>query len=105
MNYKLTKPCENCPFVAGKHSDGWLGYKRALEISESNTEFVCHKTKDSDNPQHCAGKLIMSENQKAPHQMMRIAERLGIYNKQELIMDSNVFDDPYEMAQAHEITK
>lgn len=51
-------------------------------------------TKDS---QHCAGALIFLEKIEEPHQMMRICERLGMYDRTKLDMDAPVFESWYEV--------
>lgn len=63
--------------------------------------FSCHKTttqKGRDNEhkdaQACAGRLIMLEHAEQPDQMMRICERIGLYDRTKLNMeDTDVFDD------------
>lgn len=97
MKYTLTKPCKDCPF----RSDikGYLTKARVREIiygitSEQKT-FSCHKTNDeecneTENSQHCAGALIFLERRNQPNQMMRIAERLGLYDRRKLDMESPV---------------
>lgn len=94
MNYNMTKPCKDCPFLK-KH-----GYtlKRLKEFA-SGGEFHCHKTGVQDEEdgsfepdsgsEHCAGALIFLEKRSQPHQMMRIAERLGIYDRTKLDMTAD----------------
>ena len=53
---------------------------------------------DGPNAEHCAGALIFLEAQEQPNQMMRIAERLGLYDRRKLDMESPVFDDADAMA-------
>ena len=65
--------------------------------------FTCHETtvpdesdegemKDGPNAQHCGGALIILEKLERPNQMMRIAERLGFYDRRKLDMHAPVFD-------------
>lgn len=73
-------------------------------------EFCCHKTTEvseetgdySPKPesQHCAGALIFREKQNAPHQMMRICERLGLYDRTKLDMNAPVFASMAEVRRA-----
>lgn len=42
--------------------------------------------------QHCAGALILLEKLDRPSQMMRISERIGMYDRRKLDMDAPVFD-------------
>ena len=90
----MKQPCKECPFTMTKEQ---FSDKRLKEFAKG--EFPCHKTADLDDEGdykasgesvHCAGALIYLEKRKAPHQMMRICERLGMYNYKELKMDSNV---------------
>lgn len=109
MHFTLTKPCGNCPFR--NDISFHLTVERAEEIAHAVTSldqtFACHKTtregaEDDDGwsemeatekSQHCAGVLIMLEKMEQPNQMMRIAERLGMYDRTKLDMDAPVFDD------------
>lgn len=117
MKFELTKLCKNCPFRTDSLK-GWLGRKRAEEISfailEQQGTFPCHKTVDYNNEhdedgdgvvhqdsQHCAGAMIMLEKMQRPNQMMRIAERLGMYDFRKLVMDSPVFGSSRKFIQHH----
>lgn len=101
MKYEMTKPCSDCPFLKVHR----VGY--ALErLKEFTTgEFPCHKTAEYEDlddegrgggykavpdSQHCAGALIFLEKRNAPHQMMRICERLGFYDRTKLDMTAEV---------------
>lgn len=99
MNYEQTKPCPECPFL--KENAKSYGKKR-LEMYAQG-EFPCHKTakavEQEDGPdefiptaesQHCAGALIYLEKRNRPHQMMRICERLGMYDHTKLCMEAKV---------------
>lgn len=93
MNFNLKKPCADCPFRTDKpHQKGWLGRERAQEIADAITQldgtFTCHKTLQQPQAlqQHCAGAMIMLEHLEQPNQMMRIAERLGLYDHTQLNM-------------------
>ena len=69
-------------------------------------EFPCHETidysgDDSDDggsyqqtgdESHCAGALILLEKEERSSQMMRIMERLGMYDRNKLDMNAAVFD-------------
>lgn len=95
MNYNLTTPCGECPFL-NKMKRGF-SEERLNEFASGN--FGCHKKCDlgeegnfepkEDTP-HCAGALIYLEKRNKPHQMMRIAERLGMYDRTKLNMDADV---------------
>lgn len=114
MDYKLKRPCANCPFRTDC-PEGWLGEERAEEIGLYGAEFACHSTVDYDDDswedgefvgtgedqQHCAGMLIMLEKMEQPHQMMRISERLGYYDPSKLYMDTPVFDDVEDFIYHH----
>jgi hypothetical protein len=114
MNFNLTKPCKHCPFR--NDIDGFLTKGRAEEIFNGMTEFqgtfTCHKTTveteegemvDGPNAEHCAGALILLEKLDQPNQMMRIAERIGMYDRRKLDMDSPVFDNEDEFVEAQSI--
>ena len=49
---------------------------------------------------HCAGALILLEKLNLPSQMMRIAERLGMYDRRKLDMLAPVFDSFVAMIKA-----
>lgn len=95
MHYKMTTPCDECPFL--KES----GFTLHSLKQHSRGEFPCHKQcdlddegnfveKPNDKSAHCAGALIFLEKQNAPHQMMRINERIGRYDHTKLDMDAPV---------------
>ncbi len=99
MQYTMLEPCDECPFLK---TSGFV-FQRLTEFASG--EFPCHKTckveEESGNfvPKnhktlHCAGCLIFLERRERPHQMMRIAERLGMYDRTKLKMDSNVGSKP-----------
>jgi hypothetical protein len=98
MDYKLVKPCSNCPFL--KEDGVPLRKTRIRQIggmmlnSQGGT-FPCHKTVDYQDyddedeiPQghrHCAGALIFAEKcNRSGTQMMRIAKRIGLYDRRKL---------------------
>jgi hypothetical protein len=83
VEFNLTAPCGNCPF----RNDGKaiplrpgrvVGIKR--DLLRDNTMFRCHKAMT----EHCAGALIWLELMERPSQMMRISERLGLYDRTKL---------------------
>jgi len=94
MNYTKTTPCPDCPFLVGTEK---AYTDERLEEFASN-EFPCHKTaklqdgtfQRTKESQHCAGALIYNEKREQPHQMMRIAERFGMYDRQKLNMEAPV---------------
>jgi hypothetical protein len=108
VDFKLKKPCNNCPF-SRTALKGWLGESRSTEIANGLLEgktFPCHKTtkRNEDMPdteQHCAGALIMIEKMGVPHQMMQIAERLGLYDNKDLQLGADVVDDADEFVNLH----
>jgi hypothetical protein len=113
MKFNLTKPCKHCPF---RHDvNGYLTGERAKEIATEEGTFACHKTtvydEDVDdlvqtkNSKHCAGFLIFREKQNKPSQAMRIAERLGMYDRTQLDMTAPVFDSVEELCAHHSATE
>ena len=106
MNFDLIRPCKDCPFRTDIAA--FLTPERAQEIGDAITKrqqtFTCHKTNrteaDDDgcdttietrDSQHCAGALVLLESIGQPNQLMRIAERLGGYDRAKLDMTSPVF--------------
>ncbi len=109
MKYTKTTPCEKCPF----RSDitPFISPERAEEIALDDGVFPCHETVDysgdddeariTDKSVHCAGKLIMREKMEDATQMMRVGERLGLYDRTKLNMQAPVFDDVDAMVDVH----
>ena len=113
--YKLKTPCANCPFRSDIKS--YLRVSRVADIEGSlrhrQASFTCHKTTEAvedddggsemvDGPkaQHCAGALILLETIDEPNQMMRIAQRLGSYDPDQLDYDAPVFKSFDDMKRA-----
>ena len=107
--YGLTTPCDNCPFRTDVPP--YLNPDRVREIERSlvRAEFPCHKTTKHDDDEgyvpskgemHCAGALILMEREGRSSQMMRIAERLKLYDPRKLDMNAPVFDSFQAMADA-----
>lgn len=98
MRYDLTKPCDLCPF---RNDEGQLYVHPSRLEGMASGEFCCHRTGEYDDEtgnieptpksQHCAGALIFNEHREEPHQMMRICERIGRYDRTKLDMKSPVF--------------
>lgn len=99
MNYLMHTPCDACPFLIGS------GFTYRSLVEHASGEFPCHKASDltedgtyeekpGDKTPHCAGALIFLEKQERPHQMMRICERLGMYDHTKLDMTAPVVGSP-----------
>lgn len=94
MRYTKTEPCPDCPFLVG--TEHAYSGKRLRQFA--NGEFPCHKTAKLENDEfiatgdsvHCAGALIYCEKRNRPHQMMRISERLGMYDYTKLSKGDNI---------------
>jgi hypothetical protein len=115
MKYDLIRPCPHCPFRNDR--PGYLGRAGAMRIIDSilrGATFSCHETNragenehgeqelvETENSKHCAGALIILEILERPHQMMRIAERLGLYDMTKLDMDAPVFQSRAEFIRQH----
>lgn len=94
MKYNLTEPCDECPFLIGS------GFKLSRLRQHASGEFPCHKSCKTDHEgnfvprnektPHCAGALIFNEKRDQPHQMMRISERIGMYDRRKLNMNAKV---------------
>lgn len=90
MNFDLKKPCAECPFI--KSNKYYFSKSRSKEIIKA-TSFTCHKTSNLKIKQSCAGRMILLERENKPDQMMRVAERLNLYDRNNLeINNENVFD-------------
>lgn len=104
--YALIRPCPTCPFRTDIQP--YLRKDRVREIEQSLVlgEFYCHETTVEDEEyesgesdryyprggeEHCAGALILLEKLERSSQMMRIAERIGIYDRTKLDMTAPVF--------------
>lgn len=102
MKYGLSKPCKDCPFRTDV--PGYLRRDRAQEIAREiarGSTFPCHKTTVPDpedesarmatqTSQMCAGAIIVMEHEDAPNQMLRIAERIGLYDRRKMDMNAPV---------------
>lgn len=112
IDFDLTRPCPQCPFRTD--IEPFLTRVRAEEIATAITDqdktFSCHKTVDyseggdgatAQNEQHCAGALILLEHMKRPNQMMRIMERIGLYHRHRLDMQSPVYTTTQDWIEAH----
>ncbi|WP_109479206.1 DUF6283 family protein [Paraburkholderia sp. C35] len=112
MNFDLKKPCAQCPFRTDV--EPYLRTERVEELCDAivrhDKTFQCHKTLThddegralpTDKDQHCAGALIMLEHMRRPNQMMRIAYRLGFYDKRKLDMSAPVYMQARDMIDAH----
>lgn len=106
--YGLTKPCSHCPFRSDIRP--FLTPERVREIARSlvRAEFPCHETTGAKEGErapesewkHCAGALILLEKVGRPSQMMRIAERLGMYDARKLDMAAAVYESFEDMVSA-----
>ncbi len=105
MKYDKTTPCDNCPFRSDKPFHLSRGRVREIQAGLVRGGFPCHKTtvpcededgsanlRATDKSQHCAGALILLEKLETPSQMMRICERIGLYDATKLNMAAPVYD-------------
>jgi hypothetical protein len=103
VKYDLHKPCNHCPFL--REGGIKLRADRIREISDlmlygNSGGFPCHRTTkyndehgdlmEDANSKHCTGALVYAEKQERSTQMMRIAERLGLYNPELVMTEANV---------------
>lgn len=100
MKYTMIRPCAECPFTMEAKQ---FSTKRLKELVGDGS-FPCHKTAEIEEDErsgmdqyvareksvHCAGALIFLEKRGQPNQMMRIAERLGLYDHSKLDMSVKV---------------
>lgn len=88
MKYNQHTPCADCPFRVGTEH----AYTEDRLDQFASGEFPCHKTAElrddgfyaRKDSVHCAGALLYLEKRNRPHQMMRISERLGLYDHTKL---------------------
>lgn len=97
MKFELKKPCKDCPFIKGSRTNVTLPESRKEEIINAirdDMTFTCHKTLDlpKQDQQHCGGAMIFLERENRPNQMMRIAERIGWYDRTKLDMDADIIE-------------
>lgn len=97
MKYSQTTPCKECPFL--KSMAHAFTMQRLKDFANTGT-FPCHKSATLDEEEGdynaneksvaCAGALIFLEKRNQPNQMMRISERLGMYDYTKLDMGAQV---------------
>lgn len=104
MEFGLTRPCALCPFRADVRP--FLRRAKAEEITAAleHRTFYCHETvfvaqkRDARGrflpkvKQHCAGALVIMHKTDTQGDMQQIAERLGMYSRDDLRMDSPVYE-------------
>ncbi len=124
MHFNLKRPCPKCPFR--RDVTPYITHSRAVEIITAITTgdqtFMCHQTTRQDfdddgdddderqyvpngQEEHCAGALVMLEAIDRPNQMMRIAERIRLYDRRKLDIQSPVYDSFAAMKRAHKARK
>lgn len=78
--------------------------------------FACHETTSVTTPQprdargrfakrvlqHCAGALILMHKTDTQGDMQQVAERLELYSRHDLRMDSPVYETWEQMIEAHD---
>ncbi len=105
-NFKLVKPCVNCPFTKDCLK-GWLGEERARGIAETGLNdgsFPCHETTMRKGEwSQCAGALILTEKNGGTEQnvIFRIAAYSGQFDKNKLKDFDRVFNSIEEMVEHH----
>lgn len=107
MKYNLTTPCDECHsgFTHAslmEHAVGEFACHKACDVDENDSNFV--QKKNGKTP-HCAGALIFLEKRNAPHQMMRIVGRLGMYDPTKLNMAANVGSKPQDYRRETDMEK
>ena len=97
MNYdKRITPCSDCPFLKKRGVRLRADRIRAIAggvLGNPGATFACHQ----DESDHCAGALIFAEKNETATQMMRICERIGMYDPKKLVGHERVFDTVNEM--------
>lgn len=110
MDYDMKKPCESCPFRRGTPMR--LTTSRVRDVvggmlKSNGGEFPCHKTienleddhgedagfrEKNGKGKHCCGALIFAEKNRTSTQMMRICERIGMYDAATLMTNKEAVD-------------
>lgn len=102
MQYTMTTPCDQCPFLDTPGNRRGFTLRRLEEFARG--EFPCHRTAEVEeedeehlgdfiargNSLHCAGQLIFNQKRGMPTQMARICERLGLFDPSKLNMKTRV---------------
>lgn len=120
MRFSLKSPCTQCPFrsditpfITGERADEIVN---AVLVEEKT--FTCHKALNGEwndstigegeecySPSakdiHCAGALVLITRNGAPHRMLQLAERLGLYDPSDLNMAAPVYESGSAMIEAH----
>ena len=101
--YTMTTPCDACPFL--RTAVMLLTPGRIREIARAvaprdgqGREFHCHKTTEVGGAKggaeiQCAGALIYCEKQDRSTQLMRICERIGMYDRTQLASPELVWNN------------
>lgn len=98
MQYTMTTPCDACPFSAGsgftvsqleRFARGEFACHKACKLVEDEEGVAEYRARNDKTP-HCAGALIYLEKLGRSHQMMRICERVGLYDHTKLDMSVQV---------------
>jgi hypothetical protein len=105
----MKKPCECCPFRRGTPMRLTKGRVREVVggmLNPGGGEFPCHRTiehhedgegfSEKKNCKHCAGALIFAEKNGTATQMMRICERIGMYDAATLMANQEVVDSVFD---------
>ena len=112
--FSLRGPCANCPFRNDQQP--YLRPGRVDDIADSlhaDLGFSCHKTNDFDqddgqatvteNSRECGGVMAMLERMNRPSQVMRVGERLGMYDRHQMDPNAAVYDSIDEWRDAKQI--
>lgn len=103
--FACTKPCETCPFRV--HGDKPIRHLHPDAVRDywNAQNFFCHSLYDYDNHSEdkrvsCAGFLKAHETEGTPSQMMRIGQRLRLYDPTKLDTTVEVFTNVEDMVAA-----
>lgn len=99
MNFRQTKPCDQCPFVKGKSATTKAIAEGISEALLSDKSFICPSTDKglggnfrNKTIEHCIGATIMLERISKPNEAMRQAERKSLYRPELLDMTLPIYD-------------
>lgn len=108
--FKLTRPCNNCPFRKGVGETFCMPRLRLREIFRA-VAFQCHKTVDYDNfsdpekrsgdkPQQCAGLMSLLHRAGKHNTIMSVGVSLGFFDPTKLD-HTDVYDSIEAAVAAH----
>lgn len=106
--FDLKRPCKTCPFRRENGANFALTEGRLEEVFRS-VAFQCHDTveyfdegnRQGDNPQQCAGLIILQYKEKDANAITQVATRTIGYDPSNLREQDQVYDNYQECVEGH----